>query len=410
MYNECYEYLTAELSQRVTLAKPSWQSKYCPTCGFSTDEEELVRCKKCSKHFHNAEACVGPNNLTNRTFTCQICSMTYEDPLEGIGTGKKRKSSPEKETTAQLEDNDKDYSVELLWSMNKDFYIPVAKVCGKLVMDEDIRSLRDNECLTDRVLDCYLSQLVSCHNGFGRKVIYFNQTKMTDIINGTYQIPEVSDCSDVDLEADVILGIYHRSHHWTLVVVEVKRGVIFFYNPCGERRTEMRKIVNSWRKYEKDYREKFDVQTKVSDWKITSTPHTNQKDAFNCGIFCLMFAEKHLAGDFTSLLTITSANLKHMRRVVASKLMESKVFLKDCCPKCAKDIGDDESIQCKACRRSFHFKPFCIEEDLEDMKETEYFECRLCRVNFWNQEDGCYDLRKNPKKIWSHKFERNRQG
>lgn len=36
------------------------------------------------------------------------------------------------------------------------------------------------------------------------------------------------------------------------------------------------------------------------------------------------FAEKHLAGDFTSLLTITSANLKHMRRVVASKLMESK--------------------------------------------------------------------------------------
>lgn len=139
--------------------------------------------------------------------------------------------------------------------------------------------------------------------------------------------------------------------------------------------------IFQFRKYEKDYREKFDVQTKVSDWKITSTPHTNQKDAFNCGIFCLMvrfsefdecfkknltpinniwihinifkvpeidiecektewilscneifwmwiwfskFAEKHLAGDFTSLLTITSANLKHMRRVVASKLMESK--------------------------------------------------------------------------------------
>lgn len=32
----------------------------------------------------------------------------------------------------------------------------------------------------------------------------------------------------------------------------------------------------------------------------------------------------YIAGDFTSLLTITSANLKHMRRVVASKLMESK--------------------------------------------------------------------------------------
>lgn len=46
---------------------------------------------------------------------------------------------------------EKDYSVQLLWSMNEDFYIPVVKVCGKLEMDEDIRSLRDNECLTDRV-------------------------------------------------------------------------------------------------------------------------------------------------------------------------------------------------------------------------------------------------------------------
>lgn len=46
---------------------------------------------------------------------------------------------------------EKDYSVQRLWSMNKDFYIPVAKVCGKLVMDEDICSLRDDECLTDGV-------------------------------------------------------------------------------------------------------------------------------------------------------------------------------------------------------------------------------------------------------------------
>lgn len=46
---------------------------------------------------------------------------------------------------------EKYHLVQLLWSMNKDFYIPVAKVCVKLLMDEDIRSLRDDECLTDRV-------------------------------------------------------------------------------------------------------------------------------------------------------------------------------------------------------------------------------------------------------------------
>ncbi|XP_062576820.1 uncharacterized protein LOC134238718 [Saccostrea cucullata] len=87
-----------------------------------------------------------------------------------------------------------------------------------------------------------------------------------------------------------------------------------------------------------------------------------------------------------------------MRRAVALKLMEGKVFLKGCCPKCAKSIEDDESIKCSTCRRSFHFKPFCIEEDLADIKEAEHFKCRLCRINFWNEEERHYNLRKHPLK------------
>lgn len=35
--------------------------------------------------------------------------------------------------------------------MNKDFYIFVVKVCVKLLMDEDICFLRDDECFIDRV-------------------------------------------------------------------------------------------------------------------------------------------------------------------------------------------------------------------------------------------------------------------
>lgn len=56
---------------------------------------------------------------------------------------------------------------------------------------------------------------VYCLNDLGKRVIYFNQTKMTDIINGTYFFLFGH---DVDLEADGILGICHRSNHWTLIV------------------------------------------------------------------------------------------------------------------------------------------------------------------------------------------------
>ena len=40
-------------------------------------------------------------------------------------------------------------------------------------------------------------------------------------------------------------------------------------------------------------------------------------------------------------------------------------------------------IECRSCRRSYHFKPFCIEEDLADVDVDDGFQCRLCRINFW---------------------------
>jgi hypothetical protein len=55
-------------------------------------------------------------------------------------------------------------SVCLLWALEKDFYIPVAKVCGTLITDEDIRSLKDNECLTDRVSYNMKGQKICLHS------------------------------------------------------------------------------------------------------------------------------------------------------------------------------------------------------------------------------------------------------
>lgn len=40
--------------------------------------------------------------------------------------------------------------------------------------------------------------------------------------------------------------------------------------------------------YEREYRKKFEICTKSTDWKIYKNPHTLQKDAFNCGIYCLL--------------------------------------------------------------------------------------------------------------------------
>lgn len=85
--------------------------------------------------------------------------------------------------------------VELLWSLDKDFYIPVAKVCDKLVMDADIRSLRDNECLTDRVsyVKNYEEQCVC-----SLKWLLHGNIKITDkLLNKWMKISYNLNCSDL---------------------------------------------------------------------------------------------------------------------------------------------------------------------------------------------------------------------
>ena len=40
-------------------------------------------------------------------------------------------------------------------------------------------------------------------------------------------------------------------------------------------------------------------------------------------------------------------------------------------------------MKCSHCQRYYHFKPYCIEDDIMEMDETEMFKCRLCRIDFW---------------------------
>ncbi|XP_062598700.1 sentrin-specific protease 2-like, partial [Saccostrea cucullata] len=322
----------------------------CPCCGFLTYAEETITCELCSRKFHRTEACLGSGCMSLETITCRMCSLKFQEKPSKrksddgeIGNERNLKKWKKMENAksdvlftrngpdqkleasgknAKFHVNSNGYDlVENLWSLEKDFNFPVANVFGKVIMDTDIRSLKSNECLTDRVIDCYLLLLATQQNELGRNVVHYDQTKMTGIINSDFRLPDVSQNSGIDVEADVIVGVYHRSYHWTLVIVEVREGKIFFYNPCGERSHEMKKIERSWRKYDSEYRIKYQISNKSPDWKICTSPHALQRDSFNCGIYCLVFAEKHLNGHLHDLQSITKKDLQIMRRKVALELM-----------------------------------------------------------------------------------------
>lgn len=135
---------------------------------------------------------------------------------------------------------EKDHLVQLLWSMNKDFYIPVAKVCVKLLMDEDIRSLRDDECLTDRVRIAQIwtqrKQLIWSEN---RKIVSLElpstSLKYAPLIK--YYMPKKGFLMDIFVYQFLVivkLQIWKKNHQPALLLVleTFKRQFIkkLFYN------------------------------------------------------------------------------------------------------------------------------------------------------------------------------------
>nr|XP_034309435.1 uncharacterized protein LOC117683729 [Crassostrea gigas] len=123
----------------------------------------------------------------------------------------------------------------------------------------------------------------------------------------------------------------------------MKLGKVYFYNPCGEKAAEMKKIERNWRKYIEDLQTLLGTShIPPREWSVTSVAHSKQRDSYNCGVYCLIFAEKHLSNKFEDLNSINESDLKTMRMAVAKHLMLYEVYLTGCCPKCGFDIGNEE--------------------------------------------------------------------
>ncbi|XP_052780982.1 uncharacterized protein LOC128217699 [Mya arenaria] len=181
-----------------------------------------------------------------------------------------------------------------------------------------------------------------------------------------------------------VVGAYCRAAHWTLVILDVEEKKVFFYNPiqavevleCGTIKKAMCGYIALCAGEPEHVIQR--------EWRSSFVRHASQTDSFNCGIFCLIFAEKHMTGAADSLVHITLADLNIMRRKVAKKVMVFEVFLTGCCPKCGMTVDDDlETIPCADCGRSYHFTNYCVEADVERLGDGERFRCTLCRMNYW---------------------------
>ncbi|XP_052263628.1 uncharacterized protein LOC127866837 isoform X3 [Dreissena polymorpha] len=271
-------------------------------------------------------------------------------------------------------------SIYKLWNLPQDYDVLVAKVYGSTVTDTDIRSLKEDGWLTDNVIDTYLKLLVHELADLGvRKIMHLVSSTMETLIRGAKNHRPIYALDSYTF----VVGAYHRFSHWTLVVLDLEKKVVFFYNPVGETEAEMDSIRLAMCEFISRCSNAAESDIR-SQWRAETMAHASQTDTFNCGVYCLMFAECHLKGTFKEMETITRQHLAATRLSVATKLLTFKHYLIDSCPKCGFGVDEaEQKLQCATCGRDFHFKPFCVEDDLAIIEDGEQFSCKLCRIGFW---------------------------
>ncbi|CAG2210188.1 unnamed protein product [Mytilus edulis] len=153
-------------------------------------------------------------------------------------------------------------------------------------------------------------------------------------------------------------------------------GRIQFYNPMGFEAPVAYQVQRNWSDY-LAYRTHLFAE-KTIEWKLYVEKHALQLDGYNCGVYCLMFAERILSKK--ELTGITQIEVQEKRKEIAETLLLYEVYMKDACPCCGFNVQEQPFIGCLICGRHFHKLPFCVGESLAK-EDANFFTCKMCENN-----------------------------
>ncbi|XP_078320218.1 uncharacterized protein LOC111112653 [Crassostrea virginica] len=268
--------------------------------------------------------------------------------------------------------------VENIWSQTSTTDFIIASIFGYNITDRDIKSLEGTHWLTDQVIDAYLKLLCQGEIDKGRPIMHIPVQTMTAICTGGFPKDETRFQKRTAYftkylltSYEIILGVCHQGgNHWTLVVLEPTKGNFYLFDSFGHNDELASRYLLNWSAFLRGKKMEKDVP-----WILNIKEHTIQSDGYNCGVFCLMFAERFVKNQ--SLKGIVSMELERERRQIAESLLQHEMYLKDACPCCGLEIPDAEMIPCLCCERSFHKKSYCVGEEYTAEEVTRIL-CRGC--------------------------------
>lgn len=173
-------------------------------------------------------------------------------------------------------------------SEKKTRYI-IAK-CGDInLTDEDIISLKGKSWLTDQVMDSYIGAIAEAETDKGKKVMRIPTSTMTAIVEG------------------------NCLQNMTLKnLVKPKARQKKNFNPLGETLLQKMMIHENWSNFFNQRiatgLESTTSSIQYRNWTQHTVDHSKQLDSHNCGVFVLLFCERHFSKE--NLLNISPEELR----------------------------------------------------------------------------------------------------
>ncbi|KFQ84654.1 Sentrin-specific protease 2, partial [Phoenicopterus ruber ruber] len=193
------------------------------------------------------------------------------------------------------------------------------------VTREDIHTLRNLRWLNDEIINFYMSLLVERNKKEGYPAVHaFSTFFYPKLISGGYKAVRRW-TRGVDLfKQDLILVPIHLRVHWALVVIDVRKKTIKYFDSMGQKGDKICETL--FRYLQEESREKRNLELTLSEWTLHSMESheiPQQLNGSDCGVFMCKYAD-YVSRD--KPITFTQNHMPYFRKKMVWEIIHQQLL------------------------------------------------------------------------------------
>ncbi|XP_068001300.1 sentrin-specific protease 2-like isoform X1 [Melanerpes formicivorus] len=193
------------------------------------------------------------------------------------------------------------------------------------VTREDIGTLREHRWLNDEVINFYMRLIAERSKKEGFAAVHaFSTFFYPKLISGGYTAVRRW-TRGVDLfQQDLIFVPIHLRVHWALVVIDVRRKTIKYYDSMGQKGDKICQTLFQYLREESH--EKRNLELASSEWTLRSMESheiPQQSNGSDCGVFVCKYAE-YISRDRAT--TFTQKHMPYFRKRMVWEIIHQQLL------------------------------------------------------------------------------------